>query len=101
MAGEPEQIEITGLVWDADNVDHIADHGLTPADVEYVRLHSPLFFRNLHGRGGTHVMIGIDGHGWSLYVPIVGTSISGQWRVIAAWRSAVAHRLYYEDRSTT
>lgn len=98
MVGEPEHIEVLALEWDEVNTGHlIREHGVHPADVEYVRSNNPLFFCNLPGRGATHVMIGIDDHGYSLYVPIIATAVPGRWRAISAWRSGLAHRLYYKD----
>jgi hypothetical protein len=42
-------------------------------------------------------MIGVDDRGWSL-VPLAETDVPGRWRVITAWRSGVAHRLYKRDQ---
>jgi hypothetical protein len=77
---EPEEIEANGFEWDEVNLQHVADHGLAPHNIEYARLNNPLYFRNLEGRGGTHVMIGVDDRGWSLYVPLAETDVPGRWR---------------------
>lgn len=58
MVGDSDDLEIAAFDWDDANVRHIARHGVTPEDAEYVLANGPLFFRNLPGRSATHVMIG-------------------------------------------
>ncbi len=47
MVGEPDDVEVSSLVWDDENVSHIAKHGVAPEHVEYMLDNDPLFFHNL------------------------------------------------------
>jgi len=100
MVGRRVDKEIEGLVWDFTalaNVDHLAGHDVYPDDVEYVRFNRYLMFENLPGRGGSHVMIGRDGRGRSLYISMNETSTPGLWEPVTGWRSGVAHRILHEE----
>jgi hypothetical protein len=46
---EPAEIEVQALVFDSENTEHIAAHGVTPADVVEVLRGTPHFFSNLSG----------------------------------------------------
>jgi uncharacterized DUF497 family protein len=94
VVGEPDEISIEELEWDDENMAHIEKHFVSPADVEAVRINSPLFFRNLPGRSATHVMIGRDGSGRVLYVALLSTGAAGVWKVISAWESRLARSIY-------
>ncbi len=97
MVGEPDDVEVSSLVWDDENVSHIAKHGVAPEHVEYMLDNDPLFFHNLSGRSTTHVILGTDQPGRVLYVPIRCAELPGVWRVISAWESRFARRLVKED----
>jgi hypothetical protein len=94
VVGEPADIEVAAFEWTVENVVHIASHYVSPLDVEAVRSSSPLFFVNLPGRSASHVMIGRDGRGRALYVPIVCVSVPDIWLVVSARESRFARRLY-------
>ena len=94
MVGErDDSIEVLSFDWDDFNVNHVARHDVSREDVEFVLTMAPLFFRNLHGRSATHVMVGRDSLGRVLYVPIFCVEWPGVWRVISAWESRFARRL--------
>ncbi len=97
MVGESDYVDVSSLIWDDENVSHIAKHGVAPEHVEYILGNDPLFFENLSGRSATHVIIGTDQLGRVLYVPILRAEWSGVWRVISAWESRFARRLVKED----
>ena len=100
MVGEPVDIEILSFIWDyrpGGNVDHLARHDVTTEDVVAVRAGKPLFFHNLPGRAASHVMIGRDGRGRSLYVALLAAADPGVWIPITGWQSALAHGLLEED----
>jgi uncharacterized DUF497 family protein len=94
LTAERDDIVVSYLEWDDQNVEHIARHGVSPEDVEFALADQPLFFRNAPGRAATHVMIGQDEQGRILYVPILLVRWPDVWRVISAWESRVARRLY-------
>jgi len=93
MVGEAVLITVDNFDWDGQNVEHIARHDVSPAEVEYALRNGASFFRNLQGRSATHIMIGIDQRGRVLYVPILRIEWPGKWRVISAWESRFARRL--------
>jgi hypothetical protein len=80
-------IEVEALEWDDVNLGHLARHGVSQAAAESVLIGEPRFFHNLEGRGGTHVMIGLDFDGRYLYVSIRESDVYvGYWRPITGWR---------------
>lgn len=95
MVGGADDIDVGSLDWDDENRAHIASHGVAREDVEFALANSPWFFRNLSGRSATHIMIGRDAKGRVLYVPLLHVeSPDAVWRVISAWESRFARRLY-------
>ena len=92
MVGPELDIDISGLDWDDENVDHIARHEVEPADVEFVLANAPLFFRNLPGRSATHVVVGWDSKDRALFVPVLQVG-PDKWRVITAFESRNARKL--------
>lgn len=57
----------------------------------------PLFYRNLPGRRASHVMIGRDGRGRSLYIALLAVTEVGNWFPVTGWQSALAHRLLEQE----
>ncbi len=94
MVGEQDEIRVSYLDWDEQNTEHIARHDVAPEDLEFVLANGPLFFRNLPGRSATHIMIGRDNYGRVLYVPMLCVEWPDVWRVVSAWESRFARRLY-------
>ena len=95
-----DDLEIEVFLWDYStdgNVEHIADHGVTPLDVQEVRDHQPHFFVARPEHFG-YVMLGPNRAGRYLYVPMIEVS-PGLWRVITAyWLSnRRAERLYFSE----
>lgn len=90
------QVEIDILNWDFDeqNSEHLARHDVEPADIYVVWQSDPAYFLNLPGRIATHIMIGRDASGRTLYVPILETQNPGTWRAVTGWQSSYARRLY-------
>ncbi|HLF79746.1 MAG TPA: hypothetical protein VJB57_19870 [Dehalococcoidia bacterium] len=85
MVREPDEIEVLELEFDDENLQHLADHGVEQADVLDVWLNAPRFFRNLEGRGGTHVMLGPDKSGRFFYIALVQTGVDGRWRPVTGY----------------
>jgi hypothetical protein len=91
--------EIREFEWDEGtgrNVDHIALHEVTPADVEEVLDNAPRFARSNRDEGATHFMLGPTKAGRFLFAAIVETPITGRWYVVTAyWMSRTrADRIY-------
>jgi uncharacterized DUF497 family protein len=94
LVGDRDGIQVSALEWDEQNTEHIRRHGVEPEDVESVLANAPLFFRNLSGRSATHIMVGQDYSGRVLYVPLVCVDWPRVWRVVTAWESRFARRLF-------
>jgi hypothetical protein len=95
VVGEPAAIEINGFLWAESSIRHLAEHGVSPADVEHVRAHGPLVYRTKPGefRYATHALVGRDGQDRSLIVFISEDADRGLWRVHTAYRARLAHEL--------
>jgi hypothetical protein len=100
VVGVPAEIVVGDLSWDHSegrNVDHLAQHGVTPADVSSLLDYKPLFFLNLPGRSATHLMIGRDQRGRSLLVALARTRDENVWYPVTAWQSRVAHEILEKE----
>ena len=53
------EIEVDAFDYDDQNEAHLAEHGVTPDEIDSVLYNKPRFFANLPGRSATHVMIGL------------------------------------------
>ncbi len=71
---------IRGFVWDEENVSHIADHGVTPEEVEEALTNAPVVLR---GRDGLYLAHGQTENGRLLFV-VSATRPGGRIRVITA-----------------
>jgi hypothetical protein len=94
LVGDRDEIQVSALEWDEQNTEHIRRHEVEPEDVEFALANTPLFFRNLPGRSATHIMVGQDHTGRILYVALVCVDWPQVWRVITAWESRFARRLF-------
>ena len=99
MVGEPADIRVGAFQWDEAVEEHIARHGRERSDVEEARDSRAMFFENLPGRTATHVMLGRDAKGRVLYVAIRFEAPPEVWKVITAWESRFARRLWKEQCS--
>jgi hypothetical protein len=77
-----ERVDLTviSFAWDFNpegNVRHLADHGVSIENVNAFHANDPLFFRNVLGRAASHVMVGRDNRGQSLYVTLKVTAQPG------------------------
>ena len=73
-------MRITTLLWDEENVHHIARHGVEPAEVEEVCFSNPLILR---GRDDLHYVMGQSESGRYLFV-VIRAKGKGRARVITA-----------------
>lgn len=98
VSDESGEMVVDGFEWNFDpggNVDHLAVHEVTPADVRFVYEHDPIYVRNVPSLAptSTHVMVGRDSRIRSLAIFIVETARTGIWYVVTGRRGADAHEL--------
>jgi uncharacterized DUF497 family protein len=86
VVGDPIDLDVRELEWDETNVRHVLEHGVSREEVEEVLARAPQFYINLPSRSGTHVMLGPDDRERFLYVVLVESVRSGNWRVVTAYR---------------
>jgi hypothetical protein len=74
--------------WLDEDVEHVAAHGVTPADVLSVWREAPKYRRNRKNRAASHQMVGPDGGGafFAIFIRQDG-NLEGLWRAITG-RSA-------------
>jgi hypothetical protein len=88
---------IAEWLWDDENVEHIARHGLRPWHVHDVWLGDPRFRRNRKGRAATHQMIGPEPGGRFLAAFIAPEpGRPGLWRVVTAREATETERRWWE-----
>jgi uncharacterized DUF497 family protein len=75
--------EIYFLLWDEDNEQHIAGHGITPAEVREMLSNRHLTMSNPHAEGRI-TLIGVTNGGRVLSVALDPTHDSGTWRPVTA-----------------
>ncbi|MFN0146362.1 MAG: hypothetical protein ACKVT1_07625 [Dehalococcoidia bacterium] len=82
--------EISGLEFDARNLEHLARHGVDATLVWDVFLGDPKFFEQVQNelRSGTHLMVGpsTTGKHWTIVIVRVDDA-AGTWRPITGWPS--------------
>jgi uncharacterized DUF497 family protein len=84
--------------WDAENIRHIARHGITPQEVEEVLKRFPIDLEYQEYDGEERIMqIGVTSTGRLLV--IVTTMISGTIRVVTAFPATEKQRAAYVEAS--
>ena len=81
--------------WDSANIDHIAEHGITPEDAEQVIENGP-FELNRYTRGGEERRNYLGETDESLVLTVVTTERNGRVRVVTAHRAKRSMRQRYE-----
>ena len=85
-------MKITRLVWDDENVGHIARHSVTPQEVEAACFSKPLVFRSKKGR---YLVLGRTEAGRCLLV-VVRYVGRGRGRVVTARDMTKSERRRFE-----
>jgi len=85
---------ITRLLWDADNISHIADHGVTPDEVEEVCFSRPWLLKS---RAVTRLALGQAADGTYLLV-VLRLRQKGVARCITARPMTAKEKRLYERR---
>jgi hypothetical protein len=92
----PVEADIQQFEFDSVNREHMARHDVEESDIRAVLEARPLFFMNMPGRTATHVMVGMDGRGRVLFIPMYETDDIGIWRPVTGWESREARAIYAE-----
>jgi len=83
---------IWAFVFDDENEDEFARHGIYPEQVAQVLTNRHRLERNKGSRRASHLLIGVDDGGTCLTIPIERTRERGLWRPVIAWRCSTAER---------
>jgi len=78
-------VEVRALFWDEQNEGHIADHGVTPREVNQMVENPHIVVKNRNHRRGQHLMIGRTHGGRVLTVPLAKTRLRDTWRPTTAY----------------
>ena len=93
-------VEIRALVWDEQNEEHIAKHGVTPREVNSMVENLCIVVRNRKHRRGQHLMIGRTHGGRVLAVPLAKTSSPDTWRPTTAYPATQAQTCLLDQSSS-
>jgi hypothetical protein len=83
--------------WRDEDVEHLAAHGVQPADVLAVWREAPKYRRNRKNRAASHQMVGPDGKGefFAIFIREDETE-QGLWRTITGRRATATERAWWE-----
>jgi len=79
--------EVADLLFDEENEEEMAAHGLTPRRVMQVLENDHLVVPNRRERRAQYLIVGRDNGGASITVPIEPTGDPLVWRRVTAWSS--------------
>jgi hypothetical protein len=93
--------------WDEDNINHIAEHGLTPEQIEEVYYgegpYPTLAIKNKGGKGGNseyrYRLWGMDAAGFFIEAIIAPYPKYGIWRCVTAFPMSPNTRKAYQKRN--
>jgi hypothetical protein len=85
---------LSGFDWDEHNVAHIAEHDVSPEEVEYVATHQHLRFpASTKGEELRWKLFGITPHG--RYLVVIFTIRDGRFRTVTAYTMNQSERRKY------
>ncbi len=87
---------ITRFKWNRNNVEHVARHGVTPAEIEEVAFEDKPFIRS--GREGLYYLLGTTQDGRYLFTIVALTKRRGEAVVITARDMTDKERRYYQKK---
>lgn len=97
MPQRQRRVYIAEWEWRDDDIDHLARHGVQPADVLAVWREEPKYRRNRKNRAASHVMVGPDGDGGFFVIFIrEDRSTRGLWRPITGRQAKPTERAWWE-----
>jgi len=83
--------------WRDGDVEHLATHGVQPADVLAVWREEPRYRRNRKNRAASHQMVGPDGRGGFFAIFIRQDDVEkGRWRAITGRAATAGERSWWE-----
>jgi uncharacterized DUF497 family protein len=82
--------EVRALSWNDETEAHIAEHGVTPREVNQMVENPHIIVRNRQGRRAPMLLIGRTHGGRVLCVPLAKTRDPGVWRPITAFPATEA-----------
>ena len=77
---------VASFVFDDANEAKFAAHGVSARQVDDVLDEQYIIVANRAKRSATHLIIGRDGNGTCLAIPVLQTNEPGVWRPLTAWR---------------
>lgn len=80
------RLAVHTFVFDDENLEKFASHGLTDRQVDQVLDNPFVHYRNRNERRAERLLLGRDHGGQCIIVPIEPTRILGVWRPVTAWR---------------
>jgi uncharacterized DUF497 family protein len=93
-------VQVRALVWDEQNEEHIAEHGVTPREVNQMVENPHIVVKNRRHRRGQHLMIGRTHGGRVLTVPLTKTSLRDTWRPTTAYPANDAQTRLLDQNSS-
>lgn len=76
---------ILALLFDDENEEKFATHGVRPAQVEQILDDDYIVVRNRKGRRAEYLLVGRDWGGACIAVPVEPTHDPALWRPVTAW----------------
>jgi len=91
-------VEVRALIWDEQNEEHIAKHGVTPREVNQMVENPHIFVRNRRHRRGQLLMIGSTHGGRVLTVALAKAKSKDAWRPTTAYGATDAQKRLLEQQ---
>jgi hypothetical protein len=85
VTGRQVNIVLGAFVYDDENEDKFAGHGLSQHRVDQVLGNEHVILPNRRGRRGQFLVVGQDDGGSCIAIPIEETYLPDVWRPITAW----------------
>jgi uncharacterized DUF497 family protein len=92
-------VEVRALYWDDQTEAHIAEHGVTPREVNQMVENPHILVRNRKGKRAPMLLIGRTHGGRVLSVPLAKTRDPGVWRPITAFPATEAQTALLDKNS--
>lgn len=90
-------LAILDFLFDDDNEDEMARHGITPEMALQVLENPMVVLPNRKGRRASYLIIGRDRGGACLAVPVEPTHEPNLWRPVTAWRCKERERARLDE----
>ena len=84
------------FVFDDENIEKLARHGITPEQVEQLLENRHKVKRNRPGRRAAWLLVGRDHGGKCITLPIEETDQPGRWRPVTGWYSKPAEEAWLD-----